>query len=87
MSTTYIGSCRLHLGSGRFTKATLAIRSREIAQSFHLVEGRFSDLPRRDAQAAAAAKESLTLELEDGRTAHVFVTDEKGSFILSGPLE
>jgi hypothetical protein len=72
---------RLHLAD-RLTRRTLALRL------YHgrLAEGKFADLPKRDAEAALAAKKALTLELEDGRMGNVFITDLQGSFILSGPM-
>ena len=77
---TVFSYCRLHLAD-RLAKTTLALH---IKQSF--AEGKFADLPKRDAVAAVAAKKALTLELEDGRKGRVFITDLQGSFILSGPL-
>jgi hypothetical protein len=78
---TLFGYGRLYLAD-RMTKATLALRLHE--GSF--AEGKFADLPKRDAEAALSAKKPLTLELEDGRAGSVFITDLQGSFILSGPL-
>ena len=77
---TIFGYGRLHLAD-RLAKATLALRFYD-----GLVRGKFADLPKRDAEAALTAKKALTLELEDGRTGSVFITDLQGSFILSGPL-
>jgi hypothetical protein len=75
----------------RLAKTTLCLRSFQGsgagAPALRHVEGRFADLPKRDVQAALATKKALTLELEDGRTGSVFITDLQGSFILSGPLE
>ena len=77
---TTFSYCRLHLAD-RLAKATLALRVHE-----GFAEGKFSDLTKRDLMEAVSAKKSLTLELEDGRTGSVFITDQQGSFILSGPL-
>jgi hypothetical protein len=71
---------RLHLAH-RLAKTTLALRV-----STRHAEGRFADLPKWDAIDAFSAKKALTLELEDGRTGSVLLTDPQGSFILSGPL-
>ena len=78
---TVFGYGRLHLAD-RLLKPTLALRFHDGLPA----EGRFADLPKRDAEAALAAKKALTLELEDGRMGSVFITDLQGSFILSGPL-
>jgi hypothetical protein len=78
---TKFGYGRLHLAD-RLARPTVALR-------FHdglAAEGRFADLPKRDAEDAIRAKKALTLELEDGRMGSVFITDLQGSFILSGPL-
>jgi hypothetical protein len=77
---TIFGYGRLHLAHRRL-KPTVALR-------FHdgVAEGKFADLPRRDAEDALRAKKALTLELEDGRTGSVFVTDLEGSFIIAGSL-
>ncbi len=86
---TTFGYCRLHLAD-RLAKTTLAFR---VYQTFSAgvpplrrAEGKFADLPKRDAVAAISAKKALTLELEDGRKGCIFITDLQGSFILSGPL-
>jgi hypothetical protein len=71
---------RLHLAD-RLAKTTLALRV-----STRHAEGRFADLPKWDAIDAFSAKKALTLELEDGRTGSVLLTDPQGSFILTGPL-
>ena len=77
---TIFGYGRLHLAD-RLLKPTVSLR-------FHdgVGEGKFADLPKWDAEDALRAKKALTLELEDGRTGSVFITDLQGSFILSGPL-
>jgi hypothetical protein len=72
---------RLHL-TDRLTRRTLALR----IYNGRLAEGKFADLPKWDAEDALKAQKALTLELEDGRTGSVFITDLQGSFILSGPL-
>jgi len=78
---TIFGYGRLHLAD-RLAKPTVALRFCDGLAA----EGRFADLPKRDAEDAIRAKKALTLELEDGRTGSVFITDLQGSFILSGPL-
>jgi hypothetical protein len=86
---TTFGYGRLHL-IDRLAKTTLALRvyqnSSAGVPTLRRAEGRFADLPKRDAVAAITAKKALTLELEDGRKGSVFITDLQGSFILSGPL-
>lgn len=86
---TTFGYCRLHL-SDRLAKTTLALRVYQNysagVPTLRRAEGKFADLPKRDAVAAITAKKALTLELEDGRKGSVFITDLQGSFILSGPL-
>ncbi len=88
-SETLFGYGRLHLAD-RLAKTTLALRVyRNVSAgvpTLRRAEGRFADLPKRDAEAAITAKKALTLELEDGRKGCVFITDFQGSFILSGPL-
>jgi hypothetical protein len=78
---TIFGYGRLHI-AGRLLKPTLSLR----VHDGRVAEGKFSDLPKWDAQDALSAKKPLTLELEDGRTGSVFIMDLQGSFILSGPL-
>jgi hypothetical protein len=78
---TIFGYGWLHI-AGRLLKPTLALR----VHDGRVAEGKFADLPKWDAQDALSAKKPLTLELEDGRTGSVFITDLQGSFILSGPL-
>jgi hypothetical protein len=86
---TVFGYCRLHLAD-RLAKTTLALRVYQNVSggvpTLRRAEGKFADLPKRDAVAAVTSKKALTLELEDGRKGSVFITDLQGSFILSGPL-
>ncbi len=74
----------------RLAKTTVALRVYQNVSggdpALRRAEGKFADLPKRDAVAAITAKKALTLELEDGRMGNVFITDLQGSFILSGPL-
>jgi hypothetical protein len=77
---TIFGYGWLHLAD-RLLKPTVALR-------FHdgVAEGKFADLPKWDVEEALKAQKALTLELEDGRTGSVFVTDLEGSFIIAGSL-